>query len=45
MKIVIVIDLIDLRTNGSVMTALRFADGLKARGHEVKIVEIGRAHV
>ncbi len=41
MKIVIVIDLIDLRTNGSVMTALRFADGLKARGHEVKIVAIG----
>ena len=41
MKIVIVIDLVDLKTNGSVMTALRFTDGLKARGHEVKIVAIG----
>ena len=41
MKIVIVIDLIDLKTNGSVMTAIRFADGLKARGHEVRIVAIG----
>lgn len=41
MKIVIVIDLIDLKTNGSVMTALRFAEGLKTRGHEVRIVAIG----
>lgn len=41
MKIVIVIDLIDLKTNGSVMTALRFADGLKERGHEVRLVAIG----
>lgn len=41
MKIVIVIDLIDLKTNGSVMTAIRFADGLKARGHEVRMVAIG----
>lgn len=41
MKIVIVIDLIDNLTNGSVMTARRFADGLKARGHEVRIVAIG----
>lgn len=41
MNIVIVIDLVDLKTNGSVMTALRFTDGLKARGHEVKIVAIG----
>ena len=41
MRIVIVIDLIDLKTNGSVMTAIRFADGLKARGHEVRIVAIG----
>lgn len=41
MKIVIVIDLIDLKTNGSVMTALRFADGLKARGHGVRLVAIG----
>ena len=41
MKIVIVIDLIDNLTNGSVMTARRFADGLKARGHEVRLVAIG----
>lgn len=41
MNIVIVIDLIDNLTNGSVMTARRFADGLKSRGHSVKIVGIG----
>lgn len=41
MKIVIVIDLIDNKTNGSVMTAVRFADGLKKRGHEVRFVAIG----
>ena len=41
MKIVIVIDLIDNLTNGSVMTARRFADGLKARGHDVRIVAVG----
>ena len=41
MNIVIVIDLIDTLTNGSVMTARRFADGLKERGHKVKIVAVG----
>ena len=41
MTIVIVIDSIDCLTNGSVMTARRFADGLKARGHEVRIVAVG----
>ena len=41
MNIVIVIDLIDTLTNGSVITARRFADGLKKRGHTVKIVAIG----
>jgi len=41
MKIIIVIDLVDLPTNGSVMTALRFADGLRERGHTVGIVAIG----
>lgn len=44
MKLCIVIDLVDTPTNGSVMTALRFADGLRERGHDVKI-KIGRAHV
>ncbi len=41
MKIIIVIDLVDLKTNGSVMTALRFANGLKDRGHDVRLVAIG----
>lgn len=41
MKIVIVIDAIDMKTNGSVMTALRFAEGLKRRGHDVKMISIG----
>ena len=41
MKIVIVIDLIDNLTNGSVMTARRFADGLRERGHTVRIVAVG----
>ncbi len=41
MNIVIVIDLIDTLTNGSVMTARRFADGLRERGHRVKIVAVG----
>ena len=41
MKIAIVIDLIDCLTNGSVMTARRFADGLRERGHEVRLVAVG----
>ena len=41
MTIAIVIDLIDSLTNGSVMTARRFADGLKARGHEVRLIAVG----
>ena len=41
MTIAIVIDLIDCLTNGSVMTARRFADGLRAKGHEVRLVAIG----
>lgn len=41
MTIAIVIDLIDTLTNGSVMTARRFADGLRARGHKVKIIAVG----
>ena len=41
MIIAIVIDLIDNKTNGSVITATRFAEGLKARGHEVRMVSIG----
>lgn len=41
MTIAIVIDLIDCLTNGSVMTARRFADGLRAKGHEVRLIAIG----
>lgn len=41
MTIAIVIDLIDCLTNGSVMTARRFADGLKAKGHEVRLIAVG----
>lgn len=41
MTIAIVIDLIDCLTNGSVMTARRFADGLRAKGHEVRLVAVG----
>ncbi len=41
MNIVIVVDLIDNLTNGSVMTAKRFTEGLKERGHNVKIVAVG----
>ena len=41
MKIVIVVDLVDNITNGSVMTARRFTEGLRARGHEVRVVAIG----
>ena len=41
MVIAIVIDLIDNKTNGSVITAIRIAEGLRARGHEVRMVAIG----
>lgn len=41
MVIAIVVDLVDNQTNGSVITALRFANGLRARGHEVRMVAIG----
>ncbi|MGN0760718.1 MAG: glycosyltransferase family 4 protein, partial [Christensenellales bacterium] len=41
MKIVIVIDLYDLMTNGTVMSAHRFSDELKKRGHTVRVVATG----
>lgn len=41
MNIVIVIDSVDSMTNGSQVTAKRFAEGLKLRGHSVKLVAIG----
>ena len=41
MVIAIVNDLIDNKTNGSVITAIRFAEGLRSRGHEGRIIAIG----
>lgn len=41
MNIIFVIDAIVPLTNGSVMTAVRCADGLKKLGHDVKIIAIG----
>lgn len=41
MKIVLVIDIYDLMTNGTVMTAYRFVEGLRKRGHEVRVVATG----
>lgn len=41
MKIVVVIDIYDLKTNGTVMTAYRFVEGLRKRGHTVKVVATG----
>lgn len=41
MKIVIVLDFIDVLANGTVMTARRLAGGLRARGHAVNIAAIG----
>lgn len=41
MKIIIVNDQFEPITNGSVMTAYRFADALRARGHEVRLVGVG----
>lgn len=41
MKIVIVIDLCDYLTNGTVMTAYRFVEELKKKGHTVKVVATG----
>lgn len=41
MKIVVVIDIYDLQTNGTVMTAYRFVEELKKRGHVVNVVATG----
>lgn len=41
MKIVVVIDLYDYLTNGTVMTAYRFVEELKKKGHEVRVVATG----
>ena len=41
MKIVIVIDIYDLLTNGTVMTAHRFVEEFRRQGHEVKVVATG----
>lgn len=41
MKIVVVIDLYDQLTNGTVMTAYRFVEELKKKGHTVRVVATG----
>lgn len=41
MNIVIVTDYMDCLTNGTVITAKRFAEGLIQRGHKVKLVAFG----
>lgn len=41
MKIVVVIDIYDLMTNGTVMTAYRFVEELRKKGHEVRVVGTG----
>ena len=41
MNIVIVIDIYDMLTNGTVMTAYRFAREFRRRGHNVRIVATG----
>lgn len=41
MNIVFVIDTYGLQTNGTVMTAFRFVEALKAKGHSVRVVGIG----
>lgn len=41
MNIIIVTDYMDCFTNGTVITAKRFADGLRNRGHNVRIIAYG----
>lgn len=42
MKIALVLDQYDSRNNGTTISAARFADGLRERGHEVVIVSTGK---
>lgn len=41
MKIVLVVDVFDHLSNGTTMTAYRFSEQLRKRGHEVRVVAIG----
>lgn len=41
MVIVLVVDIYDQLTNGTTMTAYRFAQMLRKRGHQVRVVSIG----
>ena len=40
MRIVLVVDMFDEENNGTTMTARRFADMLRQRGHQVRVVSI-----
>ena len=41
MTIVLVVDVFDNLTNGTTMTAYRFAQSLRENGHEVRAVPLG----
>lgn len=43
MRIVLVVDMFDEENNGTTMTARRFADMLRQRGHQVRVVSIGES--
>ena len=41
MKILLVMDQFENANNGTTISAIRFAEGLKKRGHEVRILSTG----
>ncbi len=41
MRIVFVIDMYDVKKNGTTMTARRFAEQLRKRGHDIRVVSTG----
>lgn len=43
LRIVLVVDMFDQQNNGTTMTARRFADMLRQRGHQVRVVSIGES--
>jgi len=43
LRIVLVVDMFDQVNNGTTMTARRFAEMLKRRGHQVRVVAIGES--
>lgn len=45
MRIVFVIDMYDVKKNGTTMTARRFAEELRKKGHEVRVISTGEAEL